>query len=182
MFRRLLPLLTIFLAVILDTAVIPALYRGIWVVSVTLAVTLGVGLTLGRLRGMLYGMLGGLMIDVTVGTVGMMTFTYMAAGFLIALILDETNAQSRRPEVGRRLARRALTVLILTFVCEGVFCVYHYFLTASFTVRFLTEMLLRSALMALLTVLLTPVLRRLYLGKQLGSRAFAGKTREVKHF
>ena len=75
---------------------IPVLYHGTYTIPLTLVVALCIGLLLGRLRGLLYGMIGGLLIDISAGTLGTMTFFFMAVGFLVGLIVDES--KDRRPE------------------------------------------------------------------------------------
>lgn len=167
---------------LLDTAVIPVFYHGTYTVPLTLAVVLCIGLLNGRLRGLLFGMIGGLLIDISAGTLGIMTFYFMIAGFLIGLIVDENND---RPITGIRFhLRRGLVSLFLSLLGEVVFAVYHYFITAVFEWSILQGMLLRALLMAALTMLLCPLLDRLYHGKKSRSsaRTYAGSKREVKHF
>ena len=97
MLRRLSPYLMVLLAVIVDTAILPVFYYGTYTVSLTLAVVLCASLVLGRLKGMLLGMIGGLLIDITAGTLGMMTFFDLAVGFLIGFVLNESGPTARRP-------------------------------------------------------------------------------------
>ena len=78
----------VLLAVIVDTAILPVFYYGTYTVSLTLAVVLCASLVLGRLKGMLLGMIGGLLIDITAGTLGMMTFFDLAVGFLIGFYVE----------------------------------------------------------------------------------------------
>lgn len=182
MFRRLTPFLTILAAVLIDTAVLPVFYHGVFTVPLTLAVTLCIGLTLGKLRGGLFGMFGGLMIDITAGTLGMMTFFFLVAGFLVALILDERVDTSRMVTGIWVHLRRAAVILVLYVLGETVFCVYRYFETAYFEWQYVQNILVRTGIFTAIATLLCPALSRLYLGKRKNRTAYYGKTREVKHF
>ena len=42
---------------------------------------------MGRMSGLLFGTLGGLLMDITTGTLGTMTFFFMFVGFMIGLIV-----------------------------------------------------------------------------------------------
>ena len=182
MLRRLTPFLTTLLAMLLDTAVIPVFYHGVFTVPLTLVVVTCIGLLKGRLQGLLFGMIGGLLIDVTAGTLGMMTFFFMAVGFLTALIVDENND---RPITGVRFhLRRAAVAFARCMLGEIVFAVYQYFVTAAFEWHQLRSMALRCAIAAALTVLLCPLLDRLFNGRRSAAHArrSAGSKREVKYF
>lgn len=182
MFRRLTPILTILAAVLIDTAIMPVFYHGTYTIPLTLAITLCIGLTLGKLRGGLFGMIGGLLIDITAGTLGTMTFFFLAAGFLIALILDERSASVRTLTGIWLHLRRAAVIAALYLLGETVFCVYRYFQTAFFEWMYVQNILCRGALFTLIATLLCPALARLYLGKRKTGSTYYGKTREVKHF
>lgn len=182
MLRRLAPYGIIILTVLLDTAILPAFYQGAYAISLTLAAVLCVGLTLGKLYGMLLGMIGGLLIDITTGTLGMMTFYCLTLGFLVALLLDETNPSTPRPKGIWFHVRHALTAFGLYMLGEIVLGVYHYFLTASFSGALVVRMLLRGAIFAVLVLALYTPLKRLFLGKKLQPRETYRKSREVKHF
>lgn len=182
MFRRLTPFLTTFAAMLMDTAIIPVFYHGKYTVPLTLIVVLCIGLLKGRLRGLLFGMIGGLLVDITAGSLGIMTFFFMIAGFLIGLIVDETND---RPITGIRFhMRRGGVSFILCMLGEAVIAVYHYFVTAAFGWYVVQNMLLRSAIASALVMLLCPLLSRLYIGKsnRNSPRSTVGTKREVKHF
>jgi len=165
---------------LLDTAVLPVLYRGTYTVPLTVVVVLCAGLLLGRLRGMLYGMIGGLLLDISTGTLGMMTFFCMAVGFLIGLIVDEAN--DRRYTDFRFHLRRGGAAFGLYALGEAVLCFYSYFLTASFDWLFALQILARSLIVAILTMLLCPLLNMLFYGKKRAQRRLSGTKREVKHF
>lgn len=182
MLRSLIPYLSVIVAVLLDTAIIPVFYYGTLTVPLTLSVVLCVGLTRGKLRGMLLGMIGGLLIDITTGTLGMMTFFFLIAGFLIALLLDESNPAAPRPSGIRFHLRHALVIGALYLLGEAVFCFYRYFVTAAFEWYYLRAIAQRTALFTAATLFLYPILSRLFLGKRKKPSVTFGKTREVKHF
>jgi len=180
--RRLMPFITTLAAMLLDTAVIPVFYHGVYTIPLTLVVALCIGLLNGRLRGLLFGMIGGLLIDITAGTLGMMTFYFMIAGFLIGLIVDEG---ADRPIAGIAFhLRRGGVAFALSLLGEVFFAFYQYFMTALFEGYIVRGMLLRAVLTAVLTMLLCPLLDRLYHGRKSRStaRTYAGSKREVKHF
>lgn len=178
MLRRLTPFLATFIAVMLDTAILPVFYHGVYTVPLTIVVVMCVGLIEGRLMGLLLGMIGGLLIDISAGILGTMTFFFMAAGFLIGLIVDEAND---RPITGLRFhLRRAVVAFALYMLGEIVLCIYRYFVSASFEWYYLRPMFIRGGMIALLTVLLCPLLARLFRGKK--TNRYARKRREVKHF
>lgn len=167
---------------LLDTAVIPVFYHGVYTVPLTLVVAMCIGLLKGRLYGLLYGMIGGLLVDITAGTLGTMTFFFMIAGFLIGLIVDE-NAD--RPVTGVRFhLRRGLVSFVLSLLGEAVFAFYQYFVTANFEWFTVRNMLLRTVLVAAMVMIFCPLLDRLYLGRKgrSSSRTYAGSKREVKYF
>lgn len=168
---------------LLDTSVIPVFYHGTYTIPLTLVVVLCISLLMGRMFGLFFGMIGGLLIDITAGSLGVMTFYFMVAGFLMGLIVDE-KADSPITGVPFHL-RRGGVAFILSMLGEIVIAVYHYFVTAAFDWSLALSMLLRAGLMAALTMLFCPLLNRLFVGKKhrrTASRTYAGKKREVKHF
>ncbi|MEE1200704.1 MAG: hypothetical protein U0L09_08635 [Christensenellales bacterium] len=181
MFRRLSPLIIVFLAFLADTAVMPVFYYDIYTVPLTLSVVLCVGLCLGKLQGMLMGMIGGLFCDITAGTLGVMTFYCLIAGFMVALILNEHSIST--PVLGGFWLhlRRWLVIASIYLLGEIVFNIYRYFLTASFEWFLVSHLLIRTLLFATITILLMPPLSRLFLGKP-SERSRIGRTREVKRF
>mgnify|MGYP002869875887 CR=1 FL=1 len=107
-------------------------YGGIYTVPLTAVAVLLIGILLGRMSGLLYGTIGGLLIDITSGTLGMMTFFFMAVGFMIGLILYNPGEHLRS---GRRVARkkrvqRGVWVFVLYAVGELTLFVIQYFNTA----------------------------------------------------
>lgn len=183
MLRRLSPYLMVLLAVIVDTAILPVFYYGTYTVSLTLAVVLCASLVLGRLKGMLLGMIGGLLIDITAGTLGMMTFFDLAVGFLIGFVLNESGPTARRPFGAWFHLRHAAAFFACQLAGELVFGVYRYFQTASVDSGVIPHALARCAIFAAAAMLLYPALRRLFAGKKpQPAQATYRKIREVKHF
>ncbi len=184
MLRRLTPILATILAMLLDTAVIPVLYHGVYTVPLTLIVAMCIGLSHGRLRGLLFGMIGGLLIDITAGTLGFMTFYFMLAGFLIDLIVDERSEQNTRAMPALLFHLRRLAVAFcLSLLGEVVFELYHYFITASFDWATTPKMLTRSLIVAAGTVILCPILDRIEGKNARNDRSgHAGRQREVKYY
>lgn len=180
MLRKLTPFLTTFLAMLLDTAVIPVLYHGTYTVPLTLAVVLCNALLLGRLPGLLFGMIGGLLIDITAGTLGVMTFFFMAVGFLSALIVDE-NADRQITGIRFHL-RRGGVAFLLYAVGETVFVVYRYFITAAFEWRYVQYISIRALIFAAIIILICPALNRMYFGRGAAQHRAPGGRREARHF
>ena len=182
MFRKTLPYLLIVVAVLLDTSIIPVFYVGTLTIPLTLVVTFCVSLTLGKVRGMLLGTIGGLLIDITAGTLGTMTFYFLIAGFLVDLILDTGNPNVRQIFTIRRRIFRVIIVFSVYELGELVFLVHRYFVSNSFEWFYVRNMAYRGILFTALTLLLIRPLGRLFIGKRGYLRSDYGKTREVKHF
>ena len=182
MLRRLMPLIATLTAMLLDTSVIPVFYHGLYTVPLTLAVAMCIGLLNGRLRGLLFGMIGGILIDITAGSLPIMTFYFMSLGFLIALIIDE-KTDRRIPGMLFHLRRGAVSFL-LCLLGEIVFAVFQYFVTAEFEWASVNSIILRAALMAVMTMLLCPFLDRLFSGRKRAVKESGAskRHREVKHF
>lgn len=181
--RKLSPTLVILLCVTLDTTLIPMLYSGPYLVPLTMAMVFLIGMLMGRTNGILYGMIGGLLIDITAGTLGMMTFYMMAVGFMIGLILYTS---TERPVLSHRQLRknqlnRAMWVFILYTVGEIVLFFIQYFHTAVIEPVYFLNILIRSLILVALTVILRPVAHRIFVGSKRAS-ASTGRTREVKSF
>lgn len=183
MFRRLLPSLLSLVIFLLDTSVLPMLYGGVYVVPATAVLILIFGMVLGRMRGLLYGTMTGLLIDITSGTLGMMTFFYMFIGFMIGLIVYEADtvgvAASRRKR-RRRLLWQAAWVFALYGVGEIAMFVIQYFNTATFQPVYLLNIAIRAAICTALTMLFRPLLERLLVPR--GSKRPAPRGQEVKNF
>ena len=105
MIRKSLPYWLILIAVLLDTSIVPVFYAGILTIPLTLVVTFCVSLTLGKVRGLL--------IDITAGTLGTMTFYFLITGFLVDLILDTGNPNVRRVLNVRMRVFRGIVVFAL---------------------------------------------------------------------
>lgn len=182
MLRRLIPFFATLLSMLLDTAVIPVFYHGVFTVPLTLITAMCIGLLRGRLRGLLWGMIGGLLVDITAGTLGFMTFFFMLSGFLTGFLVDES---VDRPVTGVMFHfRRAAVTFILSLVGELVIAFYQYFNTAVFEWSFVQNLLIRSGIVAAGVVLLCPLLDRMITGRKLrsNSRTNTGIKREVKYF
>lgn len=182
MFRRLNPILLILVCFILDTTIMPIVYGGVYAVPLTVVAVFGIGMALGRMSGLLFGTLGGLLMDITTGTLGVMTFFFMFIGFMIGLILytpGDRILPSRRKQ-RRRLMWRATWVFALYAVGELAILVVQYFNTAAMEWRYLLNILIRALICSALTLLLYPAIQRLLMGKNPG-RALP-RNREVKSF
>ncbi len=182
MLRRLTPALLILACFILDTTVLPVVYGGIYTVPLTAVAVLLIGMLRGRMRGLLYGTIGGLLIDITSGTLGMMMFFFMAMGYLIGLILSNSE---ERPRAGRRLVRklrvkRAAWVFALYAIGEIVLFVIQYFNTAVIGWRYFMNIAIRAAICTALTLLMRPLASSLLVGKDRGR--IPTRNREVKSF
>lgn len=179
MLRRIWPVLLTLTAMLLDTSVIPVFYHGAFTVPLTFPVVMCIALCRGNLMGLLYGMIGGLLIDITTGTLGIMTFFFMVTGFFMGLIIDRTLDESG-PRL-RRWLRRGLVSFLLFLLGEIVFVVYRFFVTNTFEWLYLRDGLIRSLIAALLTLLLYRPLKRLLLGPAAAVRS-EPDPQEVKHF
>lgn len=182
MLRRFMPTIVILVTVILDTTIIPVAYTGVYAVPLTVVAVLLIGMLMGRMRGLLYGTIGGLLIDITSGTLGLMTFFFMAVGFMIGLILYNPGEHLR---TGRRIARkkrfqRGLWVFILYALGEVTLLVIQYFNTASLQWMYFFNIAVRAAICTALTILLRPLAYALLLGGNRGR--VPTRDREVKQF
>ena len=182
MFRRVLPTLLCLAVFLIDTTIVPMVVAGPYAVPLSAVLILCIGMTVGRMRGLLYGTLTGLLIDITSGTLGMMTFFYMAIGFMIGLIVyePEGTAVSSLRQRRRRILWQAVWVLALYAAGEVVLFVIQYFNTAAFQWRYLLNILIRSAICMALTMALRPLIQRLLVPK--GVERKAPRSREVKSF
>ena len=182
MFRRLSPILLILACFLLDTAVMPIVYGGVYTVPLTIVAVFGIGMVLGRMSGLLFGTLGGLLMDITTGTLGAMTFFFMFVGFMIGLIVyvpAERLLPSRRKQ-RRRNMWQAVWVFALYTVGEIAILVAQYFNTAAMQWLYLLNILIRALICTALTMLLRPAIQRLLLGKNPGRGL--SRNREVKNF
>ena len=181
--KRLLPTFCVLLSVLLDTAVIPAFYYGCYIVPVSLVIVILIGIQLGRVRGMLFGMIAGLLLDISSGTLGLKLFPYIAIGFLVGLLLDQqpqlTEAKSGK-ERFQLLAVRAIWIAILVLIYELVMVILQYFNNAVFQWVYVRDLLIRTCIVTLLSLLLYNPVSALLIGKSTADRN--RKTREVKHF
>ena len=182
MFRRFYPALLILVCFILDTAIIPALVRGVYVVPLTIVAVLSIGMLLGRMRGLLYGTFGGLLMDITSGTLGMMTFYFMAVGFMIGLIVyapGDRILPSRRKR-RRRVIWRASWIFVLYTAGELALFIIQYFHTASFEFIYLLNIIIRGIICTAVTMMVRPAMDRFLVGR--GANRAVLRNREVKSF
>ena len=183
MFRRLNPFLLILVCFLLDTTVMPIVYGGVYTVPLTIVAVFCIGMAQGRMSGLLFGTLGGLLMDITTGTLGAMTFFFMFVGFMIGLIVyvpSERILPSRRKQQ-RRLLWRTAWIFALYTAGEISLFVIQYFNTAQFEWIYLLNILIRAAVCTLLCTLARPLFSRLLVGapqKQTGT----SRKREVKRF
>ena len=183
MFRRFLPALLVLICFLLDTTVMPVVYTGVYAVPLTLVAVFCIGMVLGRMRGLLYGTLGGLLMDITTGSLGMMTYYFMFVGFMIGLIVyvpGERILPSRRKQQ-RRLIWRSTWVFVLYTVGEIAMFVIQYFNTAEFEWIYMLNILIRAAICTLLCLVARPVFASWLTGKPL-RRTAKSRRREVKSF
>jgi len=182
MFRRFYPALLVLVCFILDTTIIPALVRGVFAVPLTIMAVFSIGMLLGRMRGLLYGTFGGLLMDITSGTLGMMTFFFMWAGFMIGLIVyspgDRILASRRKRR--RRTLWRASWVFVLYTLGEIAIFIVQYFNTAAFEFVYLLNIIVRAAICTAITMLARPLMDRLLVGR--GPNRAQPRNREVKSF
>jgi len=182
--KRIIPPVAVILSVLLDTAVLPLLLYGRYLVPLSLIMVILIGIQLERMNGMLYGMIAGLLLDVSAGTLGMKLIPYIVIGFLIGFFLDHQPEISRSAERRERLqllAVRAIWIAALLLVYEVVMFVYQYFSTAVFDWAYVRDLALRVVLMDALCLLLYNPMRAVFIGR--ADRAQSGRnTREVKHF
>lgn len=183
MLRKLAPIFTVLLSVLLDSSIIHMLYHGVFLIPVSLIVIIMISMLLGRAWGVLYGLIAGLILDVTAGSLGLKLFGYIAIGFMIGLMLDQQDHRGaiERDVRIRNAVSRIIWIAVFVGLYEIVMLVYQYFSTAIFEWGFVRNMLIRLGTLLVLSALSYPLFRRMYLGKR--SR-FAGhqNTREVKNF
>ena len=181
MLRRLAPMLMILVCVTLDTTVIPVAYGGVYTVPLTVVAVFLIGMLMGRMSGLLYGTIGGLLIDITTGTLGMMTFFFMAVGFMIGLILYNPGERLRtaRRHAGRKRVERMAWVFALYALGEVALFVIQYFNTAEVRPIYFFNIGVRSLICAVLTLLLRPVAYAILVGDK---RRVPTRHREVKSF
>ena len=167
---------------LLDTTIMPIVYGGVYTVPLTIIAVFCIGMVLGRMSGLLFGTLGGLLMDITTGTLGAMTFFFMFAGFMIGLIVYVPGDRIRpsRRKQRRRIAWRATWVFALYTAGELAILVAQYFNTAAMQWLYILNILIRALICTALTMLARPAMARLLAGKNTG-RALP-RNREVKSF
>ena len=182
MLKRLAPILTTLLSVLLDTAVIPVIYAGRFQIPLSLIVVILIGIQLGRVSGLLYGTIAGLLLDISAGSLGMKFFPYIAIGFLIGFLLDqqpEIHRSMERIERFHLVAVRLIWVVVLVTLHEIVMLIIQYFNTAELRPAYFVNIGVRSLICAALTLLLRPVAYAILVGEK---RRVPTRHREVKSF
>ena len=182
MFRRFYPAILVLVCFLLDTTVLPIVYGGVYTVPLTVVAVFLIGMLAGRMRGLLYGTFGGLLMDITSGTLGMMTFFFMAVGFLIGLIVYTPNERllpSRRKQ-RRRVLWRTAWVFALYTAGEIALFVIQYFNTASIHFMYIVNIIVRALICTALVSLFRPAAKRMLVG--IGTGRTAPRNREVKSF
>ena len=182
MIRRFAPLLLILFCFLLDTSILPIVYGGVYTIPLTLVAVFHIGMLMGRMRGLLYGTIGGLLIDITTGTLGAMTFFFMACGFVIGLLLYAPNEHLRasRRIQRRRRTQRVVWVFMLYAIGETALFVIQYFNTTVIEWIFLINIGVRSLLCTLIALLFYPLARRVLLGGN--NRRTPARNREVRSY
>ena len=182
MLRRFIPAIIILVCVLLDTTIIPIAYGGVYTVPLTVVAVFLIGMLMGRMRGLLYGTIGGLLIDISTGTLGMMTFFFMAMGFVIGLILYNPGEHLRtgRRQARRRHLERAAWVFALYAAGEVALFVIQYFSTADLRPVYIVNIAVRALICAALTTLLRPAAYALLIGNN--RNRVPTRNREVKSF
>ena len=162
--KRLVPALALFVAVMLDTTLVPMFFPAVWVVPLSLALVLCIGASQGRYVGLVAGLASGLLIDVLVGyPLGLRLFEYMGAGFLCGLIvpLPPATLKKRGFDLRLLLLRLALFTLAYQLLTETAVGVYQYFNTARYAWTLVGNALVRVALTTALSLALLVPLRRI---------------------
>lgn len=183
MLRRLAPYLLLLAAFLMDTALLPVLYYGRYLVPLTLVVVILTGIQLGRVQGIISGLISGFLLDVTAGSLGIKLFPYVLIGFLVGFFLDQ------QPQIDRSMTRRdrfqllmvrIIWISVLLLLHEIVLLVYQYFHTAVFEWAYVRDVLIRVILTTALCLVGYAPFRALCFGS---ARSGAGRdSREVKTF
>lgn len=183
MFRRFLPAILILVCFLLDTAVIPVITTGIYVVPLMVVCVFCIGMVLGRMRGLLYGTMGGLLLDITTGTLGLMTYFLMFIGFMIGLIVytpGERITSSRRKQQ-RWTVWPSVWVFVLYLAGELAMFIIQYFNTAEFKWIYLLNMLIRGLICTAVCFIARPVFDAIFAEKAVARVKKAPKV-EVNRF
>ncbi len=180
--RRTMPALLTLLALMLDTAVIPFLIGGPYVVSLTFIVVLNIAMYMDRMHGMLYGVIAGLLLDILVGyQLGFHTVIFVSLGFLAGVIAYEPEKVRLRRSSARVYLRRGLTVAGMTLLREIVIFGYQYFNVALISGVYFVNILIRTLLTTALSLPLGVLQARIILGGGTRYRR-AHPKREVRSF
>lgn len=167
MFRRLTPILAVIISVLLDTAVIPMLYHGAYLVPLSLIIIMAISVQLGRIRGVLYGLIAGIMLDISCGTPGIRIFGYIGIGFMMGFLLDRQAMEASGNENSRHtggLPLRIFCTFVFAALYELAILFYQYFSNAVFEWIFVRNLLIRVLITTALSTVLFPLLQRIFIG------------------
>jgi cell shape-determining protein MreD len=180
--RRIAPYILLFVAAMLDTTVVPMFLQGPYAVPLTWIIVMCLALLTGSMHGMLYGLFGGLLMDVTSGTLGERLIPLTVIGFLLGLIVYESDPRRLR-EISRRklLLRRLIYSVAFSLAAEAVILFIQYFHTARFEWVYLLNCAIRAGILGLATLTLLPYIGRVVLGKNRKKEKKA-PAQEVKSF
>lgn len=184
MLRRLSPLFAVLLTFLLDTAILPVLYYGRYLVPLTLVVVILTGIQLGRTQGMLYGLIAGVLLDISAGILGMKLFPYVIIGYLIGFLLDQQKEIDRNMDRRDRFQLRLVRIIwiaALLLLYEIITLIFQYFNTAVFAWIYVRDLLIRTAITIALCMILYPFFHAIYFGRTRAARN-SRSPREVKKF
>ncbi len=184
MLKRIVLALILVFSVLLDTAILPLLLYGRFLVPLSLVLVILIGIQLGRISGMIYGLAAGLLLDISAGTLGMKLFPYIIIGYLIGFLLDQQPEITRSTPSRERfqlLCVRTIWISVLLLIHEVVMMIIQYFSTALFKWSYVGDLVLRVALVTALCMLFYPLFHRLYFKRNMQNRK-TFNTREVKKF
>lgn len=189
MLRRISPALTVLLAVLFDTAILPVFYTGHYAIMLSMIVVILIGILCGRMRGMLYGLIAGLILDFTSGTVGMKLFAFILFGFLAGFLMDTQpdlyaggSSELSKKDHYQYILVRFIWICVLVMIYEVTMVVIQYFANAIFEWAYLRDAAIRTAACGIIALLLSPLLHAMYIGNSDPGFAGGRKTREVKDY
>lgn len=188
MLKRIAPAVTVILAVLFDTSIMPLFYNGHYSLMLSLILVIQISIMCGRIRGLLYGWIAGLMLDISCGTLGMKLFAYIAIGFIVGFLLDnQPDLYSKSKPIASKekiqyLLVQFIWISVLLLLYEITMTITQYFANAVFKWVYVRDIVIRVLATSILTIVLSPVAHRLYIGNDDAEQAKRRNTREVKTF
>lgn len=188
MLKEIKPTLTVLIAVLFDSAILPVFYTGKFVIMLSLIVIIMIAIMRGRIRGMVYGMIAGLLLDISAGTLGMKLAAFIAIGFIVGFLLDgQSDIYSNSVNLSRKdriqyLFVRLIWISILLVIYEIVMLLLQYWSNAVFEWSYVRDIFIRTLASDFLIFALSPMFHALYIGRGDAERAKGRKTREVKNY